>query len=229
MSKEHILVVDDEQDIQELLRYNLTEAGYKVTGVTSGEEALNTIKKQTFELILVDLILPGMDGFEICRRFKQDSRTQHIPLIIVTAKAGEPDIVTGLELGADDYIVKPFSPQVLLARIRSVLRCFTRMMQEDEIPISIHGILINPGRHEVVVGEQVVELTSAEFRLLHLLARRPGWVFTRAQIVRGVFGEDYPFSSRSVDVQIVGLRKKLGPAGKFVETVRSEGYRLKGN
>jgi two-component system phosphate regulon response regulator PhoB len=146
---------------------------------------------------------------------------------MVTGKAEEADIVTGLELGADDYVVKPFSPTVLLARVRSVLRRFTLMAPEYGVPISIHGILIHPGRHEVMVEDKALDLTSTEFRLLHLLARRPGWVFSRAQIVQGIFGDDYPFSGRSVDVQIVGLRKKLGSAGKFIETVRGEGYRLK--
>ena len=147
---------------------------------------------------------------------------------MVTGKSGEADIVTGLELGADDYVVKPFSLKVLLARIRSVLRRRSRSVLGDDNPISIHGILIHPGRHEVMLEKKVVDLTATEFRLLHLLARRPGWVFSRAQIVQGVFGDGYPFSVRSVDVLIVGLRKKLGPAGQFIETVRGEGYRLKG-
>jgi two-component system, OmpR family, alkaline phosphatase synthesis response regulator PhoP len=229
MSKEHILVVEDEEDFLELLRYNLTKEGFRVTGVSSGEEALLTAKAQNFDLVLLDLILPGMDGLEICRHLKRGSKTHHIPIIIVTVKREDADIVAGLELGADDYIVKPFGLQVLLARIRSVLRRWSRTVSGDLEPISIHGILIHPGRHEVMIDETPVDLTTTEFRLLHLLARRPGWVFTRAQIVRGVFGDDYPFSSRSVDVQIVGLRKKLGPAGKFVETVWGEGYRLKGN
>ncbi len=227
MAKEHILVVEDDEDVLELLRYNLTREGFRVTGVTSGEEALLSTKAQTFDLILLDLILPGIDGLEICRRLKQNSRTQHIPLIMVTGKSGEADIVTGLELGADDYVVKPFSPTVLLARIRSVLRRRSRSVLGDDDPISIHGILIHPGRHEVMVEDKVLDLTATEFRLLHLLARRPGWIFNRSQIVQGIFGDDYSFSGRSVDVQIVGLRKKLGPAGQFIETVRGEGYRLK--
>ncbi|MEJ2070815.1 MAG: response regulator transcription factor [Syntrophobacterales bacterium] len=227
MAKEHILVVEDEEDILELLRYNLTKEGFRVTGVTSGEEALRSAKTLLPDLVLLDLMLLGVDGLEICRLLKQDNRTQHLPVVMVTAKGEEVDIVTGLELGADDYITKPFSPRVLLARVRSVLRRRTRTVPGDTDPVSIHGILIHPGRHEVVVEGQIVDLTATEFRLLHLLARRPGWVFTRAQIVMGVHGNDYPVSDRSVDVQVVGLRKKMGPAGQFVETVRGVGYRLK--
>jgi two-component system alkaline phosphatase synthesis response regulator PhoP len=227
MAKEHILVVEDEEDILELLRYNLTKEGFRVTGVTSGEEALRSAKTLLPDLVLLDLMLPGVDGLEICRLLKQDNRTQHLPVVMVTAKGEEADIVAGLELGADDYVTKPFSPRVLLARVRSVLRRRTRTVPGDADPVSIHGILIHPGRHEVVVEGQIVDLTATEFRLLHLLARRPGWVFTRAQIVLGVHGDDYPVSDRSVDVQVVGLRKKLGSAGQFVETVRGVGYRLK--
>jgi two-component system alkaline phosphatase synthesis response regulator PhoP len=227
MAKEHILVVEDEEDILELLRYNLTKEGFRVTGVTSGEEALRSAKTLLPDLVLLDLMLPGVDGLEICRILKQDNRTQHLPVVMVTAKGEEADIVTGLELGADDYITKPFSPRVLLARVRSVLRRRTRNVPGEADPVSIHGILIHPGRHEVLVEGKVADLTATEFRLLHLLARRPGWVFTRSQIVQGVHGNDYPVSDRSVDVQVVGLRKKLGSAGQFVDTVRGVGYRLR--
>ena len=227
MANENILVVEDEEDILELLRYNLTKEGFRVTGVTSGEEALRTAKTLLPDLVLLDLMLPGVDGLEICRLLKQDDKTRHVPVVMVTAKGEEADIVTGLELGADDYITKPFSPRVLLARLRSVLRRRTRSVPGEADPVSIHGIFIHPGRHEVAVDGQVVDLTATEFRLLHLLARRPGWVFTRSQIVQEVHGDDYPVSDRSVDVQVVGLRKKLGPAGQFVDTVRGVGYRLR--
>jgi two-component system alkaline phosphatase synthesis response regulator PhoP len=228
MTKEHILVVEDDEDVLELLRYNLTKEGFRVTGVTSGEEALLSTKAQTFDLVLLDLILPGIDGLEICRHLKRDSITQHIPVVMVTAKGEEADIVTGLELGADDYIVKPFSIKVLLAQINSVLRRRSQMVPGDDDPISIHGILIHPNRYKVMVEGKVVDLTATEFRLLHLLARRPGWIFTRTQIVRGMHGNVHPISNRSVDVKVVGLRKKLGPAGQLIETVHGVGYRFKG-
>ena len=149
------------------------------------------------------------------------------PIVMVTAKSDEVDIVTGLELGADDYITKPFSPKVLVARIRAVLRRKTTEIPEKSTVIRIHDIQIDTGRHKVLVKDKAVELTSSEFGLLHFLAARPGWVFTRYQIVDAIHGTDYPVTDRSIDVQVVGLRKKLGPAGKYIETVRGIGYRFK--
>lgn len=227
MAKEHILVVEDEEDILELLRYNLNKEGYRVTAVLSGEEALRTARSHPPDLIVLDLMLPGIDGLTVCRRLKEDAKTRDCPLIILTAKGEEADIVAGLELGADDYITKPFSPRVLLARLRAVLRRRQVKPAPESESLAIHEITIHPGRHETLVGGQSVDLTVTEFRLLYFLARRPGWVFTRAQIVQGVQGEDYAVSERAVDVQIVGLRKKLGNAGKYIETVRGVGYRFK--
>jgi two-component system, OmpR family, alkaline phosphatase synthesis response regulator PhoP len=227
MAKESILVVEDEDDIQELLRYNLAKDGYRVTGVTSGEEGLRSAKSLLPDLVLLDLMLPGVDGLEVCRLLKQDAKTQHLPIVMVTAKGEEADVVTGLELGADDYITKPFSPRVLLARVRAVLRRRRQQPPDEAAHLKIHDLVVHPGRHEVLVQGQPVELTVTEFRLLHMLARRPGWVFTRSQIVKGVHGDDYPVSDRSVDVQVVGLRKKLGESGHCVETVRGVGYRFK--
>ncbi len=227
MAKEHILVVEDEEDILELLRYNLTKEGYRVTGVLSGEEGLKAARSQPPDLIVLDLMLPGIDGLTVCRELKMDAKTRDLPIIILTAKGEEADIVAGLELGADDYVTKPFSPRVLLARLRAVLRRRQAEPQAEAESLELHELTIHPGRHEVLVQGQPVDLTSTEFRLLSFLARRPGWVFTRSQIVQGVQGEDYSVSERAVDVQIVGLRKKLGPAGKYVETVRGVGYRFK--
>ncbi len=227
MAKERILVVEDEEDILELLRYNLNKEGYPVTGVLSGEEGLRAARSQFPDLIVLDLMLPGIDGLTVCRELKQDAQTREIPIIILTAKGEEADIVAGLELGADDYVTKPFSPRVLLARLRAVLRRRRLEPAAESETLATHGMTIHPGRHEVLVQGQPVELTSTEFRLLSFLARRPGWVFTRGQIVQGVQGEDYAVSERAVDVQIVGLRKKLGTAGQFIETVRGVGYRLK--
>jgi two-component system, OmpR family, alkaline phosphatase synthesis response regulator PhoP len=227
MPKEHILVVEDEEDILELLRYNLSKEGFRVTGVVSGEEAVRAARSTPPDLIILDLMLPGMDGLTVCRELKLDAKTREAPIIILTAKGGEADIVAGLELGADDYVIKPFSPRVLLARLRAVLRRRQAEPAAASDSLELHEMTIHPGRHEVLVQGRPVDLTATEFRLLSFLGRRPGWVFTRAQIVQGVQGEDYAVSDRAVDVQIVGLRKKLGPAGKYIETVRGVGYRLK--
>jgi two-component system alkaline phosphatase synthesis response regulator PhoP len=227
MANEHVLAVEDEEDILELVRYNLEKEGYRVTGVVSGEEALRHARSRPPDLIVLDLMLPGMDGLTVCRELKQDAKTRDLPIIILTAKGEEADIVAGLELGADDYVTKPFSPRVLLARLRAVLRRRRTEPAAESDTLKIHGMVIHPGRHEVLVQGGPVDLTATEFRLLAFLARRPGWVFTRSQIVQGVQGEDYAVSERAVDVQIVGLRKKLGPAGQYVETVRGVGYRLK--
>ncbi len=227
MAKGSILVVEDEDDIRELLRYNLAKEGYQVTGTASGEEALKSVKTSFPDLILLDLMLPGIDGLEVCRVLKGEARSRHIPIIMLTAKGEEADIVAGLELGADDYVTKPFSPRVLLARVRAVLRRRRVETPAETAPLKIHELVIHPGRHEVLVGGRPLDLTATEFRLLHLLTRRPGWVFTRAQIVNEIRGEDYPVTERAVDVQVVGLRKKLGPCGGYLETVRGIGYRFK--
>jgi two-component system alkaline phosphatase synthesis response regulator PhoP len=227
MANEHVLAVEDEEDILELVRYNLEKEGYRVTGVVSGEEALRRARSQPPDLIVLDLMLPGMDGLTVCRELKQDAKTRDLPIIILTAKGEEADIVAGLELGADDYVTKPFSPRVLLARVRVVLRRRRAAPAADSDSLEIHEMVIHPGRHEVLVQGRPVDLTATEFRLLAFLARRPGWVFTRSQIVQGVQGEDYAVTERAVDVQIVGLRKKLGPAGSYIQTVRGVGYRLK--
>jgi two-component system phosphate regulon response regulator PhoB len=227
MAKEHILVVEDEEDILKLLQYNLAKEGFRVTGVIEGEAALRAARSTPPDLILLDLMLPGMDGLTVCRELKQDARTRELPIIMLTAKGEEADIVAGLELGADDYVTKPFSPRVLLARLRAVLRRRRAAPASAGDSLELHEMTIHPGRHEVLVQGRPVDLTATEFRLLHFLGRRPGWVFTRDQIVQGVQGEDYSVSERAVDVQIVGLRKKLGSAGNYIETVRGVGYRLK--
>ena len=227
MSKAMILVVEDEEDILELVRYNLTKEGYLAETTTSGEDALSITFERTPDLILLDLMLPGADGFEVCRRLKNNPETNHVPIIMMTAKGEETDIVTGLELGADDYIVKPFSPKVLIARVRAVLRRAAREPVQESSTLKIHELTIHPGRHEVMVDDEKIDLTSTEFRLLHFLASRPGWVFTRYQIVDVLHGEDYPVTDRSVDVQVVGLRRKLGSAAGYIETVRGVGYRFK--
>jgi two-component system phosphate regulon response regulator PhoB len=227
MVKEHILVVDDEENIRELLQYSLAKQGYQVTPVATGEDALAACRNESPDLILLDLMLPGIDGLEVCRSLKANPKTSHVPIVMLTARGEEVDIVSGLELGADDYVTKPFSPRVLLARVRNVLRKKSRPGDEEQATVQVHRMMIHPGRQEVLIEGQPVELTCTEFRLLHLLARRAGWVFTRKQIIDAVRGDDYPVTDRSVDVQIVGLRKKLGAHGQYIETVRGVGYRLK--
>ena len=227
MSKAKLLVVDDEEDILQLVRYNLTKEGYDIICVTTGEEATRRAKVDQPDLILLDLMLPGVDGFEVCRQLKRDESTAAIPIVMLTAKGEDTDIVTGLELGADDYITKPFSPKVLLARIRAVLRRRSQHAIDDTEPLAIGPLSIDPIRHEVRLGGEPLVLTATEFALLHFLARHPGWVFSRNQIISGVKGDDYAVTERSVDVQITGLRKKMGEAGKMIETVRGVGYRFK--
>jgi two-component system alkaline phosphatase synthesis response regulator PhoP len=227
MLKKHILVVEDEEDILELIRYNLSREGYQVLCTTSGENALKIIKSEAMDLIVLDLMLPGIDGLEVAKILKNDSKTQDIPIIMLTAKGEEADIVTGLELGADDYITKPFSPRILTARLRAVLRRKSTPPSDETAIIQHHGLIIHPGRRDVRINGKPVELTYTEFQVLHYLAKRPGWVFTRYQIVEAVRGDDYPVTDRSVDVQIVGLRKKLGPFGEYIETVRGVGYRFR--
>jgi len=227
MSKERILVVEDEEDILELVRYNLAKEGYHVTGAITGEDALKKAVVEAFDLIVLDLMLPGIDGLEVTKKLKSNRATEQIPIMMLSAKGEEADIVTGLELGADDYITKPFSPRVLIARVRTALRRKAITPDDHTDVVHIHNLEIHPGRRSLLVNGHPVDLTFTEFQVLHLLARRPGWVFTRSMIVDAVRGDDYPVTDRSVDVQIVGLRKKLGACGKYIETVRGVGYRMK--
>jgi two-component system phosphate regulon response regulator PhoB len=234
MIKKSVLVVEDEEDIRELVSYHLLKEGYQVAGVSSGEEALATAEAQPPDLILLDLMLPGVDGLTVCQRLRSSPRTESVPIVMLTAKGEESDIVGGLNLGANDYVTKPFSPKVLLARVRAVLRRMPGVPLDDadddldgEEVISIHELTIHPGRHEVLVADEPVSLSSTEFRVLYFLAGKPGWVFSRQQILDGVHGDNYAITDRAVDVQIVGLRKKLGSAGKYIETVRGVGYRFK--
>jgi two-component system phosphate regulon response regulator PhoB len=227
MDKETILVVDDEEDILELVRFNLSREGLTIICATSGEEAWKILKDDRIDLLVLDLMLPGMDGLELTRRLKKEPRTQKIPIIMLSAKGEEADIVTGLELGADDYVTKPFSPRVLIARVRAVLRRRLPAPEAEAEVLEIYDLVIHPGRRAVTVKDEPVDLTYTEFQVLFFLAKRPGWVFTRTQIVDAVRGGDYPVTDRSVDVQIVGLRKKLGTSGQYIETVRGVGYRFK--
>jgi two-component system, OmpR family, alkaline phosphatase synthesis response regulator PhoP len=226
MADELILVVEDEADIQELLEYTLGKDGYRVDVTDRGEEALDLVHEHRPSLVVLDLMLPGLDGLEVCRRLKRADKTSEIPVIILTAKGEEEDVVAGFEAGADDYITKPFSPKVLSARVAAVLRRAPENRADADGSTHFQEIHIHPGRHEVSVDDEPVVLTHTEFRILQFLASRPGWVFTRNQIVRAVHGDDYPVTGRSVDVQVASLRKKLGGAARHVSTVRGVGYKL---
>jgi two-component system alkaline phosphatase synthesis response regulator PhoP len=226
MANERILIVDDEEDVLELVRYHLDKNGYKVDTAASGEEAISEARKKSPDLIILDLMLPGIDGLEVCKKLKSDLKTEPIPIIMLTAKGEESDIVTGLELGAEDYLTKPFSPKVLIARIRRILhRSVSRDLERP--PIKIRDLIIDPGRREVHAKGKQVNLSYTEFNILYILAKRPGLVFTRYQIIDAIHGNDYLVTDRAVDVQIVSLRKKLASSGRYIETVRGVGYRFK--
>ena len=223
-----LLIVDDEEAILQLLEYNLLKEGYQVAKARTGEEALEMAGKVRPDLMVLDLMLPGIDGLEVCRGMKADRTTAGVPIIMLTAKTEDSDIVAGLELGAEDYVTKPFSPSVLVARVRACLRRQKeKRSPAEEVRVHIGDLLVDPIRHEVLVGERQVDLTATEFAIIHLLARRAGWVYTRSQIIEQIKGTDYPVTERSVDVHIVGLRKKLLTAGERIETVRGVGYRFR--
>ena len=227
MARTQILVVDDEPDILELIGYNLDRHNFDMIGVASGEEAFVSVRKALPALVVLDLMLPGIDGLEVCQRLKNDNRTAAIPIIILSAKGEEADVVTGLELGADDYLTKPFSPRVLMARIKAVLRRRQGEVDTAGSVIAHQDLRIHAGRHEVLVAGAAVQLTLTEFRILRQLARRPGWVFTRNQILEAAQGEDTSVTARTVDVHMVALRRKLGSSGDLLETIRGVGYRLR--
>ncbi len=226
MAKTRVLVVDDEADIRELVRLNLAREGYEILECESGEQALSLARSKTPDLIVLDLMLPGMDGMEACKRLKADPKTTQIPVVMLTAKGEEADVVAGLEVGADDYVAKPFSGKILTARVRRLLRKTAQPADEQGI-IKVHDLTIDPSRHEVWAKGAKVDLTRTEFNILRTLAQRPGLVLSRYQIVDCVHGDDYPVTDRAVDVHIVSLRKKLGPCGEYIETVRGVGYRFK--
>jgi two-component system phosphate regulon response regulator PhoB len=228
MTKKNILVIEDEENIQELITYNLKKEGWQVTAVSTAEDALSWLSGTRPDCILLDIMLPGMNGLELCKELKRNKETRQIPVIMVTAKGEEVDVVIGLELGADDYLTKPFSPRVLIARIKAVLRRGTEgVAAEGASELIIDELRIHPGKREISISGSSVELTYSEFGILHLLALKPGWVYTRNQIVDGIRGDNYIVTDRSVDVIIVSLRKKLGAGGKYIETVRGIGYRFK--
>ncbi|HEY3250315.1 MAG TPA: response regulator transcription factor [Ignavibacteria bacterium] len=224
--KEKILVVDDEKDILELIDYNLSKNGYRVKTVTTGEDALELIKENDYDLIILDLMLPGVDGFDICKIIKADKQKSTIPIVMVTAKSDEADKVAGLEIGADHYVTKPFSPRELLAIVKATLRRRPTKAEEEKPIIERGDLIIHTGRHEVTLNGNKIDLTHLEFRILLTLAKKPGWVMTRYQIVDATRGEGVSVTDRSIDVHVVSLRKKLGTEIDYIETVRGVGYKF---
>jgi len=228
MKTENIIVVEDEADIREILIYNLKRQGYRAAGVDNGRAAVEVIGKRLPDLVLLDLMLPGLDGLEVCRRLKQNPATRPIPIIMVTAKGEESDIVKGLELGADDYISKPFGTGELLARVKAVLR---RRQAGPEARnnrrIEQDGVAIDPEHHEVLVDGRAVSLTLTQFKLLHFLAAHPGRVFTRDHLISRIRGEDNFVVDRNIDVHIQAVRKKLDRHRHLIETIRGIGYRFR--
>jgi two-component system phosphate regulon response regulator PhoB len=225
MAKRTILVIDDEPDLIELVRYNLVKEGFEVVAATDGETGLVAARREMPDVVVVDLMLPGIDGLEVCRALRADDRTAQIPVIILTAKNAESDRIVGLEIGADDYVTKPFSPRELAARVKAVLRRVApRQPMMDFIR---HGDLsIDLVRHEVVCGDKPVNLTATEFRLLQFLAARPGRVYSRSELIDGALGQDVAVLDRTIDVHVVALRRKLGSCGAWIETVRGFGYKF---
>ncbi len=229
MPREKILVVEDEADILELIDYKLSQEGFQVLQAADGELALEQARSQDPDLILLDIMLPGLDGLEVCRRLKRDAVTEDMPIIFVSAKGEESDVVTGLELGADDYLTKPFSPRELAARVRAVLR---RKSRKDETVtaerLSHPGLIVDPVKHEILLDGNSIDFTATEFRLLEFLARYPGRAFTRQQLLNRVIGEDAIVVDRNIDVHIRSIRKKLGEQRERIETLRGVGYRFRG-
>ena len=232
MHKHSILIIEDEEDIQQLVSYHLVKAGFYVLCAESGEEGLEILATEKVDLVILDLMLPGMDGVEVCRQMKQSKKQSIVPVIMLTAKVEEDDMVQGLEAGADDYVAKPFSPKVLVARIKAHLRRDRKLrtrFSPSSTSLSLpEGLHVNFEKHEVALGTEPVDLTISEFNILGLLASKPDMVFTRQQIIDNIRGYGYEVTPRAVDVQIHGLRKKLKSAGKLIETVRGVGYRFRG-
>jgi len=228
MSRTKILIVDDEPDIRELLQYSLGREGYEVATTADGQGAIAAARRVVPDLVLLDLMLPGMDGLEVCRRLRAETSTAGAAIIMVSAKGEESDVVLGLGLGADDYIAKPFKPNELLARVRAVLR---RTQEEARAPddkraLAIGPLRIDPTRHRVTIHDAEVPMTATEFRILHYLASRPGRVFTRDQILTASMGANSMVLERNIDVHVRSIRKKLGGQRRLIETVRAIGYRF---
>ena len=230
MSKVKIVIIEDEPDIIEVMSYNLKREGFLVSSSRRGDEGLSLVRKQSPALVLLDLMLPGTDGLSVCQQLKADPMTREIPIIMVSAKGEESDVVIGLGLGADDYIAKPFSPRELLARVKAVLR--RSLLQQDQQKeqqksrLQIDELTIDALRHEVVISGEPIKLTATEFKLLYQLAAQPGRAFSREQLLNRVIGDGVVVVDRNIDVHVRSVRKKLGDYSRMIETIRGVGYRF---
>jgi len=228
MTHGKIVVIEDEADIREVIEHNLSREGYRVCSSPDGEKGLRLIRTEAPNLVLLDLMLPGLDGLDVCRELKADSQMRSIPIIMVTAKGEESDIVLGLGIGADDYVVKPFSPRELTARVKAVLRRSPLADDGAGLERIVRGeVVIDVGRHEVRVEGTPVTFTATELRLLHFLASHTGRVFARGHLLKRIMGEDSFVIDRNIDVHIRAIRKKLGAHRNLIETVRGVGYRFR--
>lgn len=222
-----IAVLDDEQDIVELIEINLKKSGFSVKGYNHPDDFIAGINKKVPDLILLDLMLPGQDGFDICRNLQRDPKFESVPIIIISAKSDETDKVLGLELGADDYITKPFSVKELVARVKTVLRRLKKSNNAIQAIIKIGGnIRIDKNRFEVLVDDKKIDLTSTEFQILRILAEKSGWVFSREQLLDKLWGREKYVVDRTIDVHIHHLREKMGSAGKAIKNIRGVGYKI---
>ncbi len=223
--KETILVVDDEPDAVELIEFNLKQSGYRVITAEDGTEALQKARQAQPSLIILDVMLPEVDGLEVCKILRRDQVTESIPILMLTAKAGEVDRILGLELGADDYVTKPFSPRELVLRIKSLLRR-GKAGEEAKEQIQIGELFIDVPKHVVLVGEDEIDLTITEFKLLTIMAQRRGRVQSRDNLLQDVWGYESAIDTRTVDTHVRRLREKMGEAARFIATVRGVGYRF---
>lgn len=229
INKTKVVIVENEQDMLKLITYILTKNNYEVVGFDSGEKALSYINENKPDLVLLDVMLPLMNGFEICKCIKNSSETWSIPVVMLTARNNELDVLTGFELGADDYITKPFSEKIFLARINAVIKRNNRDIAKQDSILKFKDLQIYPNKLEVFVEGNYLDLTSSEFKVLHLLAQKQGRAFTRSQILDELKGDDAYVYERSIDVLMVRLRKKLGIYGKYIETIYGVGYKFKEN
>jgi two-component system, OmpR family, phosphate regulon response regulator PhoB len=226
MGQKRVLVIEDDKNILKLIRYNLEKAGFVCITTITGEDAFDILDKEQVDLIILDIMLPTIDGFEICKRVKQDQRYKNMPVIMLTAKGEEVDKIVGFELGADDYIVKPFSPRELVLRIKAVLK--RNAPKEGSKDVLVSGIVkIDIPRHKVTVDKKDIELTAMEFKLLAVLIERKGRVQSRETLLEDVWGISADVTTRTVDTHVKRLRQRLGKAGKLIETIRGIGYRFK--